>query len=105
MSPAAGKRRDANIPFYAATADRVLSYFDHMLHETIGTAVDTRTHSLQTASRALRDGANEETVVAALLHDIGESLSPHNHSEIAAPILRPYVTASTAWVLLHHGIF
>ncbi len=62
-------------------------------------------HSLQTATRALRDGADEETVVAALLHDIGDGLAPANHSAIAAAILRPYVSEATYWMVKHHGLF
>ena len=62
-------------------------------------------HSLQTATRALRDDADEETVVCALLHDIGDGMAPDNHSEFAAAILRPYVSEANHWVVKHHGIF
>jgi predicted HD phosphohydrolase len=62
-------------------------------------------HSLQTATRALRGDADEETVVAALLHDIGDGLGPANHSEVAAAILRPYVSEPVWWVVKHHGLF
>ena len=62
-------------------------------------------HSLQCATRAHRDGADEEMVVAALLHDIGDLLSPFNHSELAAAVLRPYVAERTYWIVRHHGLF
>lgn len=62
-------------------------------------------HSLQTATRASRDGADEETVVCALLHDIGDGLAPGNHSALAASILRPYVSEANHWMVLHHGLF
>ena len=62
-------------------------------------------HSLQSATRAHRDGADEEMVVAALLHDIGDLLSPYNHSEMAAAVLRPYVSEKTYWIVRHHGLF
>ncbi|MDH3686676.1 MAG: HD domain-containing protein [Myxococcales bacterium] len=62
-------------------------------------------HSLQTATRALRDSAPEEMVVAALLHDIGDGLAPVNHSQLAGAILRPYVSEETWWVVEHHGLF
>ena len=52
-------------------------------------------HSLQSATRALNDKANEEMIVAALLHDIGDELAPLNHSEYAASVLKPYVTKNT----------
>jgi predicted HD phosphohydrolase len=62
-------------------------------------------HSLQTASRAFRDRASEETVVAALLHDIGNTLAPANHGELAAAILRPFVSEDVAWMVRHHPTF
>ena len=46
-------------------------------------------HSLQAATRARRDGADNELIVAALIHDIGDDLAPFNHAEIAARLLRP----------------
>ena len=62
-------------------------------------------HSLQTATRALNDKANDEMVVAALLHDIGDELAPLNHSEYAAAVLKPYVDEKTHWIILKHGEF
>ena len=70
-----------------------------------GYKIDRYQHSLQTATRALNDGAEDEMVVAALLHDIGDTLAPDNHSQLAASVLRPYVSDRTHWVVLHHGIF
>src|ERR1700761_9647328 len=35
--------------------------------------VDRLEHSVQTATRALRDDADEELIVCALLHDVGET--------------------------------
>lgn len=96
---------EINKPFRAATADRVLAYLPHLRDSTSGDQVDRYEHSLQTASRALRDGAEDELVVAALLHDIGDLLAPDNHSEFAASLLQPYVTRSTHWTIKHHGIF
>jgi predicted HD phosphohydrolase len=95
---------EANRGFYASTADRVLEHFAALRGE-VGAPLGAREHCLQAATRALRDGADSETVVAALLHDIGESLAPHNHGEIAAAIIRPFVTASTHWMVKHHAIF
>ena len=62
-------------------------------------------HSLQSASRAHAAGEAEEMVVAALLHDIGDGLAPLSHSEMAAAILRPYVSERTYWIIAHHGLF
>ncbi len=62
-------------------------------------------HSLQTATRAERDGADDETIVCALLHDIGDVLAPANHSEVAAALLAPYVSEKNHWIIKHHGLF
>ena len=62
-------------------------------------------HCLQTATRAQRDGADEETIVCALLHDIGDVIAPANHSQAAAALLRPYVSDKNYWIVLHHGLF
>lgn len=66
--------------------------------------VDLREHGVQMATLGLRAEWDEEFVVAALLHDIGELLAPNNHGEVAAAALRPYVTPRTAWVLGHHEV-
>jgi predicted HD phosphohydrolase len=62
-------------------------------------------HSLQSATRARRDGRDDEYVVCALLHDIGDTIAPHNHPEIAAAVLRPFVSEGNRWMVEHHGIF
>jgi predicted HD phosphohydrolase len=62
-------------------------------------------HSLQCATRALADGRDEEYVVCALLHDVGESLGPFNHGEVAASVLRPFVSVGNYWMLAHHPMF
>lgn len=70
-----------------------------------GYRVSRLEHSLQSASRADAAGESEEMVVAALLHDIGDTLAPLAHSEMAAAILKPYVSARTHWIIAHHGLF
>ena len=62
-------------------------------------------HCLQTATRAECDGADEETIVCALLHDIGDVIAPANHSQAAAALLRPYVSDKNHWIVLNHGLF
>jgi predicted HD phosphohydrolase len=70
-----------------------------------GYAVDRLTHSLQTATRAQRDGRDDEYVVCALLHDIGDTLACFNHADLAATILEPFVSEKNHWIVKHHGIF
>ena len=89
----------------AGVADRVLDQLRALKRSFGGHKVDRLEHSLQCATRARRDGAEEETIVAALLHDIGDLLAPHNHSEMAAAVLRPYVSEKTYWILRQHGLF
>ena len=62
-------------------------------------------HALQTATRAARDGADDEMVFAALFHDIADRMSPINHASVGAEILRPYIGPRTHWMLAHHAIF
>ncbi|TFG70430.1 MAG: HD domain-containing protein, partial [Solirubrobacterales bacterium] len=62
-------------------------------------------HSLQSASRAQRDGRSEEYVAAALLHDIGDELAPYTHGEMVAAILKPYIEPRICWIVEHHGVF
>jgi predicted HD phosphohydrolase len=92
-------------PFIAATPQRLLAFMESLHHTFPGGQIDRYAHSLQTATRAEDAGECEEFVVAALLHDIGDSLAPHNHADIAADIIRPYVSRHTHWMIKHHGIF
>ena len=62
-------------------------------------------HSLQTATRAHRDGRDEPYVVMALLHDIGDTLGSYNHPEVAAAILKPFVSEELHWICQNHGAF
>ena len=86
-------------------ADRVLESLAKLDHSLEGYPVSRLGHSLQAATRALRDSADEEMVVAALIHDIGDELAPYNHAELAASILRPYVRPEVTWIVNHHGLF
>lgn len=93
-------------PFLAGTADRLLTELAAQADETLpGYRITRLEHGLQAATRARRDGADLDWVVAALLHDIGDRLAPQNHDRMAAEILRPYMREEVAWVVEHHGIF
>ena len=70
-----------------------------------GFPVSRLEHSLQTATRARRDGADDELVLAALLHDVGDLLAPYNHGELAASVIRPYVREQVSWIVEQHGLF
>ncbi|MBL8554786.1 MAG: HD domain-containing protein [Phenylobacterium sp.] len=85
--------------------DRIVAHLNLLTGDHGGFAVDRLEHSLQTATRAHRAGKDEEYVVCALLHDIGDILLPANHAELGAAILEPYVSEENHWILKHHGIF
>ena len=72
--------------------DSLLKILKQLQGDKLGYKIDRYTHSLQSATRAERDGANEETIVCTLMHDIGDLLAPQNHSQVAASILRPYIS-------------
>ncbi|MGI9410819.1 MAG: HD domain-containing protein [Hyphomicrobiaceae bacterium] len=93
-------------PFVAATADRALAELARQGEMTIeGYRITRLEHGLQSATRAKREGADIDWVVGALLHDIGDGLSPQNHDRMSAEVIRPYVREEVAWVVEHHGIF
>jgi predicted HD phosphohydrolase len=91
--------------YAAGLPDRVLDSLRRLDHSLAGYPVSRLGHSLQVATRALVDGADEELIVAALIHDIGDELAPYNHAEIAAGILRPYVRPEVTWIVEQHGLF
>ncbi|HAQ22597.1 MAG TPA: phosphohydrolase, partial [Acidimicrobiaceae bacterium] len=86
-------------------ADHILGTLKAMAGPLLGYPVDRFEHSLQSATRALRNDESNEMVVAALLHDVGDPIAPENHSAVAADILRPYVSDRTHWIIRHHGLF
>ena len=86
-------------------ADRVLAHLRLLDGDFAGFAVDRLTHSLQTATRAFRAGEDEEYVVCALLHDIGDTLGSYNHADIAAAIVKPFVSDENLWMVEQHAVF
>lgn len=98
--------RDQEPALYQGTADRLLAELARQADDSMsGYQITRLEHALQTATRARRDGADDDWVAAALLHDIGDGLAPQNHDRFAAEILRPFVREEVAWVVEHHGLF
>ena len=91
--------------YIEGTADRILKFMSGLTQTLEGYQVSRLEHSLQSATKALKAGEDEEIIVAALLHDIGDELAPMNHSEYAAAILKPYVSEKTHWIVEKHGEF
>jgi predicted HD phosphohydrolase len=88
-----------------ALTDRLIAHLNLLRGDDGGFAVDRLEHSLQTATRAHKDGRDEEYVVCALIHDIGDILGPSNHAEIGAVILKPYISERNHFMMDKHGIF
>ncbi len=95
----------AFIPFVADLPNRIIAQMRELAHDHGGFPVSRLEHCLQTATRAYIDERDEEYVVCALLHDIGDMLAPASHADIAAAILKPYVSAANHWMVEKHGIF
>ena len=91
--------------YISGTADRILKFMGGLNSTLEGYKITRLEHSLQAATRAYKDKADEEMIVAVLLHDIGDELAPLNHSEYAASILKPYVSEKTHWIIEKHGEF
>jgi predicted HD phosphohydrolase len=92
-------------PFSSGLAGRLLDHLKLLGDDTGGFQVDRLEHSLQTATRAHQAGEDEEYVVCALLHDIGDMLASFNHPDLAATILQPFVSEENHWMVAKHGIF
>src|SRR5258706_7422542 len=93
------------VPFAQKLPERILQHLRLLDGDYGGFAVDRLQHSLQTATLAHRGGEDEEYVVCALLHDIGDTLGSFNHADIAAAILKPFVSEENHWMVDKHAIF
>ena len=98
--------RELEAPHLAMTPDRILRELRLQAEETLpGYRITRLEHGLQAATRARREGADSDWIVAALLHDIGDGLAPQNHDRFAAEILRAFMREEVVWVVEHHGAF
>jgi predicted HD phosphohydrolase len=84
---------------------RLVAHLELLRGDYAGFPVDRLQHCLQTATRACQAGRDEEYVVCALLHDIGDTLGPYNHAAVAATIVQPFVSEANHWLVEHHAIF
>jgi len=91
--------------FVAELPDRILAHMRLLAGDYGGFPVDRLQHCLQTADRAAEAGEDEEYVVCALLHDIGDTLGSMNHADVGAAILQPFVSEANHWMIKHHAIF
>ncbi len=92
-------------PFAKELPSRILAHLRLLGGDSGGFAVDRLQHSLLTATLAHKAGEDEEYVVCALLHDIGDTLGSWNHPDVSAAILEPFVSEANRWMVEKHGIF
>jgi predicted HD phosphohydrolase len=93
------------IELAAGLPDRVLAHLRLLGGDYGGFAVDRLEHSLQTATRAHRADRDDEYVFCALIHDIGDLLGPLNHADVAAAVVKPFVSEQNHWMVEKHAIF
>ena len=93
------------VAYAKGTADRLLEALQQLEDGLSGYQISRLDHALQTASRALHDGADIDWIVSALLHDLGDVYAPYNHADYAAAILRPFVREQCSWCVQAHGDF
>ena len=89
----------------AGLPDRVLDQLRQLGGDFGGFAVDRLEHSLQTATRAYRADRDDEYVFCALLHDVGDLLGSFNHADVAAAVVKPFVSERNHWMVEQHAIF
>ena len=59
-------------------------------------------HMIQCATLAMRAGADEQTVLACLLHDIGFAVMRPDHGWWGAQLIEPYVSPEVSWAVRCH---
>ena len=91
--------------FFVALPNRILAALTDLKHLLTGHQINRLEHSLPSATRAERDGAEIEIIVGALIHDLVGDLAPSNHSQLAAAIIRPCVRSEVVWIIEHHCVF
>lgn len=61
-----------------------------------------REHCLQSANVALQRGADQDVVLACLLHDISQELIRTQHGAWGAQMLEPYIPARAVFAIRYH---
>lgn len=93
------------LKFIAGLPDRIVAHMQLLSGDYGGFPIDRLQHCLQSAELAAEAGEDDEYVVCALLHDIGDTLGSTNHPDVAAAILYPFVSEENHWMIKHHAIF
>jgi predicted HD phosphohydrolase len=96
---------EATIAHQPNVAHRIISMLRSFDGVHLGFGVDQLHHMLQTATMAKRANAADEIVLCALLHDVGKYISVANHGQIAAEMLKPYVSPAAYQIVRTHQDF
>lgn len=92
------------LTFMQQLPERILGHLELLSHDFGGFPIDRLQHCLQTAELAAEAGEDDEYVVCALLHDIGDTLGSTNHADVSAAILQPFVSEANHWMVKNHAI-
>ena len=85
--------------------ERIIAHLQEMEKDNGAYKISRLEHVLQCATRASRDNADDDWIIAALVHDLGDVLAPYTHGQVAGEIIKPFVRKEVAWVVSNHGIF
>ena len=96
---------DLEEQYNADLPKRLISALSSLNSSLAGYQISRLEHSLQGATRAYHANEDMEMIMAILFHDIGDELAPYSHSEMAAALLRPFVSKKIYWIVKHHGVF
>jgi predicted HD phosphohydrolase len=90
---------------FGKTADRFIGMLRQLENATLGFACDQLQHALMCGTLARRAGASNEHIVIALCHDIAKVINVPNHGQIAAEMMRPYISDDSYHVIYNHQAF
>ena len=90
----------------------IVALFAGSGHHAYGERVTQLSHALQCAALAYRDRADDEVLIATLLHDVGHLVEDHpeielpdrHHGGAGAALIRPFVPPRVAWLVEHHVV-
>jgi predicted HD phosphohydrolase len=95
----------AHTEHFKKTPNHLMDMLRSLESVTVGFACDQLQHSLMTGTLARQDGASDEEVAIALLHDVGKSVNIPNHGAIGAELMRPYISEDSYHVIYNHQHF
>ena len=99
------KPADLLDPDWSFVTTPALEFYSRKDWATLDAQREAYQHCLQSATLCLQDGLDEESVVAALFHDVGFIVCNASHGCFAADLMSPYLPERQVWMLRHHAIF